>query len=185
MRNFLKTIARTAFGEYSAYHILRRTRGDEAAPLPAQAADYRVVPVDRATIEASPDPLMREQAGYAGDESQAYACMQGDTIAGLCFYWHGARYLKRNFWPLQPTDAKLVQIITAPASRGKKVAGTLIALSGSDMLERGFDRLFARVWHSNEPSLRAFAGARWVRCATVIEINPLRRAQPLRLRFRR
>ncbi|MDQ2988287.1 MAG: hypothetical protein M3R60_04220 [Pseudomonadota bacterium] len=61
----------------------------------------------------------------------------------------------------------------------------LIAGSCADVMRRGFERVFARVWHSNEPSLRAFAGAKWTRCATVIEVNPFRRARPLRFRVSR
>lgn len=53
------------------------------------------------------------------------------------------------------------------------------------MMERGFDGLYARVWHSDEPSLRAFAGAQWTRCASVIDVNPFRRARPLRFRIGR
>lgn len=185
MKNLLKAVARALLGEYSAYYVLRQTREDSPAPLLPQVDGYRIVQVDHATIAASVDPVMRDQAGYAGEESLAYACMDGDRIAGLCFYWYGARYQKRNFWPLESGDAKLVQIITSPSMRGKKVAGTLIAASCSDMMNRGFNRLFARVWHSNHPSLRAFASAGWIQCATVIEIDPMRRGRPSRLRFLR
>jgi RimJ/RimL family protein N-acetyltransferase len=181
MKDLLKAAARALLGEYAAYHVL--SRDNEGAPAPAAGGDYRVVAVDRAAIEASGDPLMREQAGYAGEGAFAYACMHGEQIVGLCFYWHGARYLKRNFWPLKEGEAKLVQIITSPRMRGKRVAGTLITASSADMFQRGFHKVYARVWHSNEPSLRAFAGARWTRCATVVEVNPLRRSQPMRLRF--
>jgi RimJ/RimL family protein N-acetyltransferase len=181
MKAVLKALARALLGEYAAYHVLSRDKQQAPAPL----SGYVVAPVDRAAIEASADPLMREQAGYAGDGAFAYACMHGEQIVGLCFYWHGARYLKRNFWPLKEREAKLVQIITSPQMRGKRVAGTLIAASSADMFAQGFDKVYARVWHSNEPSLRAFAGAQWSRTASVIEINPLRRAQPIRLRFRR
>lgn len=180
MKNLLKALARGLLGEYAAYHVLSRDR--EGAPAPVSA--YRVVAVDRAAIEASSDPLIQEQAGYAGEGAFAYACMHGEQIVGLCFYWHGERYLKRNFWPLKEGEAKLVQIITLPQMRGKRVAGTLIATSSADMFNRGFNKMYARVWHSNEPSLRAFAGAQWKRCASVVEVNPLRRARPMRLRFR-
>jgi hypothetical protein len=183
MKDLLKALARALLGEYAAYHVLRQDRGGAAAA--PQSADYRVVVLERVAIEACPDPLMREQAGYAGEEAIAYACMHGEQIVGLCFYWYGARYLKRNFWPLKAGEAKLVQIITSPQMRGKRVAGTLIAASCADMLGRGFGTVYARVWHSNEPSLRAFAGARWTRCATVVEVNPLRRPRPIRLRLRR
>lgn len=185
MKELLKKLAHAILGDYSVYRVLCRESGAGVAAASGQAATYRVVPVDRDTILASADPLMQEQAGYAGEQALAYACMHGDQIVGLCFYWYGERYLRRNFWPLKSTEAKLVQIITSPQMRGKRVAGTLIAESCADVMQRGFERVFARVWHSNEPSLRAFAGAQWTRCATVIEVNPFRRARPFRFRLHR
>ncbi|WP_395403798.1 GNAT family N-acetyltransferase [Pseudoduganella sp. UC29_106] len=182
MKELLKRLAHLVLGEYSIYQILQRSEGQAAIAAPA-GAGFRITPVTRADIEASNDPVMREQAGYAGEGALAYACWHDDQIAGLCFYWHGARYLPRNFWPLQADEAKLVQVITSPRMRGRKVAGTLIALSCADVMTHGFKRTFARVWHSNTPSLRAFAGAGWTRCAMVIEINPFRQARPWRLRL--
>jgi RimJ/RimL family protein N-acetyltransferase len=52
------------------------------------------------------------------------------------------------------------------------------------MREDGFTRLFARIWHSNEPSRRAFRRAGWQPVGWYLEANPLRRAQPWRLAFR-
>ncbi|WP_426320350.1 GNAT family N-acetyltransferase [Pseudoduganella sp. R-43] len=183
MKALLKQLARAVLGDYSIYRVLQRRASAGPAPMPPQAAGFVIGPVQRAEIEASPDPVMREQAFYAGEGARAYACRDGGQIVGLCFYWYGERYLPRGFWPLQDKQAKLVQIITAPAMRGRKVAPALIAASGADMAAQGFDCLFARVWHNNHPSLRAFAAAGWTRCALVVELNPLRRARPWRLRF--
>jgi GNAT superfamily N-acetyltransferase len=183
MKNLLKALARVVLGDYAPYYILECGPAQGAQPGPAGNARYRVAPIDEAAIRNCPDPLIREQANYAGADALAYACLDGDRIVGICFYWHGARYLTRNFWPLKPREAKLVQIITSPDMRGKKVAGTLIAASCTHVLAAGFERAYARVWHSNEPSLRAFYGAGWTRRALVLELNPLRRKKPMRLRL--
>ncbi|MDC8760585.1 GNAT family N-acetyltransferase [Janthinobacterium fluminis] len=183
MKAWLKIIARAMLGEYSAYYVLSRGQDDGAAARPPQAQHYRVALVDQAAIRRCPDALMREQAAYAGDGALAYACLCGERIVGLCFYWHGARYATRNFWPLKNAEAKLVQIICSPDMRGKKVAATLIAASCADVMRRGFQRAYARVWHSNAPSLRAFAGAGWTRRALLIEVHPFGRKRPLRFRF--
>lgn len=183
MKALLKRLARALLGEYAIYRVLRRSADAGPAPLPAQAAAFAIGPVQRAEIEACPDPVMREQAFYAGEGACAYACRDAGRIVGLCFYWYGERYRPRGFWPLQEGQAKLVQIITSPAMRGRKVAPSLIAASGADMTAQGFDCLFARVWHNNHPSLRAFAAAGWSRCALVVELNPLRRARPWRLKL--
>ena len=101
----------------------------------------------------------------------------------MCFYWFGERYQKRNFLQLKEGEAKLVQIVTDPLMRGKGVAQTLIAMSSLDMQRRGFSRLFARIWHSNTPSLRAFERAGWMRKGLIIEIDPLHRSKPWRFRI--
>lgn len=149
-----------------------------AAPVP-----YRVAEVDEAAIKLSPDALIREQAGYAGPGSYAYGCFDGERIVGLCFYWFGERYRKRNFWPLADREAKLVQIVSHPEFRGRGVATMLIMHSSQDLIDKGFRRTYARIWHSNTPSIRAFERAGWNRIALVLEINPLRRRRPIRLRF--
>ncbi len=181
MKTMLKAMARTLLGEYAPYYILESGQpGAGTAPLnPA----YTVGPIGADEIRACPDPVISGQASYAGPEALAYACRDGERIAGVCFYWHGERYKTRNFWPLKPGEAKLVQIITAPDMRGKKVAGTLIAGSCAQVLQAGFVRAYARIWHSNEPSLRAFAGAGWTRRALILELNPFRREKPMRVRL--
>lgn len=178
MKSLLKAAAHALLGDYAPYIILES--GAATAPV---NPGYTVTPIGADEIRACPDPLIREQAGYAGDGALAYACRDGERIAGICFYWHGARYKTRNFWPLKPDEAKLVQIITAPDMRGKKVAATLIAGWCEQLLGAGFTRAYARVWHSNTPSLRAFASAGWKRRALVLELNPLRRKKPLRVRL--
>lgn len=182
MKTLLKKIGHCLLGDYAAYFIYARS----AEPLFSQEAsgNHRVALVDATVIDASADPLMREQAFYAGAGAHAYACFEDGRIVGLCFYWFGERYLKRNFWPLAQDEAKIVQIVTLPEMRGRGVAGSLITFSFDDMVRKGFSRAYVRIWHSNTPSLRAFERVNWKRIALVVEINPLRRQRPIRLRFR-
>ncbi|OOG60960.1 hypothetical protein B0E49_00095 [Polaromonas sp. C04] len=174
---------RLLLGDYSAYVIYTDMTGRDALQQAGTDARFKVLPVDSADIDACPYPLIREQIGYAGPGAHAYACLEQDRLVGVCFYWFGDRYLKRNFWPLQNSEAKLVQIITLPEMRGAGVATLLIAQSCRDMAAKGFTRVFARIWHSNTPSIKAFKRAGWVRIALVLEINPFRRSRPHRIRL--
>lgn len=183
MKVFAKKLTHIILGEYSAYHVYARSNEGSSPPQLSAASPFRVAEVDESAIKLSPDALIREQAGYAGPGTHAYACFDGDRIVGLCFYWFGERYLKRNFWPLADGEAKLVQIVSLPEIRGRGVATTLIKSSFLDMSEKGFSRSYARIWHSNTPSLRAFERAGWMRVALIIEINPLRRSRPIRMLF--
>jgi RimJ/RimL family protein N-acetyltransferase len=65
--------------------------------------------------------------------------------------------------------------------RGKRIAPALIEASLHDVRRHGFERAYARVWHSNHPSLRAFQSAGWQRVATVVELHPFGRKKPLRI----
>lgn len=183
MKTLIKKLLRCFWGEYSAYYIYA-SPAVASGPVRLQTnSPFRVGPVDDLAITSSQDPLIREQAGYGGPGSHAYACFDENGIVGICFYWFGDRYRTRNYWPLVESEAKLVQIVSIPELRGRGVATQLIAMSSQDMMHKGFSRVYARVWHSNIPSLRAFERAGWARVALVIEVNPLRRKKPIRVRF--
>ena len=184
MKMLIKKLARLLLGEYSPYYIYAHvlvptTRTDSDV----QSVD-RVESVDEAALNASTDALIREQAGYAGKGSHAYAAFKGERIVGVCFYWFGERYRTRNFWPLKDGEAKLVQIVVHPDVRGRGIALRLIRVSSQDLEQKGFRRAYARIWHSNTPSRRAFKRAGWTRIAFVFECNPFRRRQPIHIRLR-
>lgn len=183
MKAFAKKLAHALLGEYAAYYIYARAADGEVKAPAATTQTFRFAQVDASLLHASHDALIREQVDYAGQEAHAYACFADDRIVGVCFYWFGGRYLQRNFWPLADSEVKLVQIIALPDMRGRGVATQLIEWSWSDMMRQGFHKTYARIWHSNTPSLRAFERAGWVRVALVFEMNPLRRSRPIRLRF--
>jgi ribosomal protein S18 acetylase RimI-like enzyme len=175
-----KRLLRRLLGDYGIYYVLTRAC-DQLEPVPAGTA---VVPVDAAMVRASPDPDLRGQSFYAGADALGYGYIENGALASLCFYWYGERYKTRNFWPLQEGEIKLVEIVTAAAMRGRKLAPTLINASLHDVARRGFRRAYARVWHSNTSSLRAFEAAGWERIALVIEIFPFGRATPMRWKKR-
>lgn len=182
-KELAKRLARAFLGEYSIYCIYSRPLENEAPAEMKPSGNFRLETVDGAAIDASPDPLIREQSDYAGFESRAYACFENGRIVGVCFYWFGGRYLQRNFWPLKEREAKLVQIISLPEVRGRGVATALIDRSSRDMGYCGFERLYARIWHSNTPSLRAFERAGWTEVAVVVELNPFRQRRAIRMRL--
>lgn len=186
MKSFLKQLLHLLFGDYAIYHIYTCPTADSAPQRSPGNVRFTMREIGAAELADSADSLIREQTSYLGDDSFAFACFDGERIVGVCFYWFGARYKKqRNFWPLAEHQAKLVQIITLPDMRGREVASTLVALSTSAMCEKDFNRNFARIWHSNTPSLRAFTRAGWRYVTTVVEINPLRRRRPFRIRLGR
>jgi ribosomal protein S18 acetylase RimI-like enzyme len=179
-----RSIARLVFSEYSLYRIYLSPAASPIFASTASTQSRRITLVDKATIEGQASTLLKAQAGYAGDGAVAYACFEGEYMAGLCFYWYGSRYRARNFWPLNDDEAKLVQIITLDEYRGRGIAPALIAESFADLASRGFARAFARIWHSNHASLRAFEKAHWSRIAFAGDLHFRTFTQPLRVRVR-
>ena len=183
-KRIAKTIARVILGEYAAYYIYVSPDKSQDTHQFEARSNRKIRRIHQNEIESSNESLVRDQSFYLGEGALAYASYLDDQIAGLCIYWHGERYRKRNFWPLKDREAKLVQIVTLPGYRGAGIATELIILSCMDVLKNGFDKTYARIWHSNTPSIRAFERAGWSRLALVFELNPLRLNQPIRLRFR-
>lgn len=184
LKSFFKKLARALFGPYEIYYIYTLSCEDTDLSASGWKSDTTVKPIDITPVEPLPTGLILENAGYFGAGSQAYVYENCETILGVCFYWWGNRYKTRGFWPLSEHEAKLVHIVTDSKARGRGVATKLISQSSTHMFHVGYIRLFARIWHSNLPSLKAFEKAGWTKVATVIQLYPFRRKTPLRLTWR-
>lgn len=180
MKTLVKKLARWLLGEYSPYYIYAHALAPAAHSSQDAGAVFQVRLVDETALSTSSDALIRAQTGYAGEGSHAYAAYDGERIVGVCFYWFGERYRTRNFWPLADGEAKLVQIVVVPDARGRGIASRLIKASSPDLMQQGFRRAYARIWHSNTPSVRAFERAGWTRIAFVFECYPFGRRQAWR-----
>jgi len=185
MTALLKKAALTLLGDYAIYFVYRFEKGAAPPAAPARERALAFERLDEATARASVDPLVQSQIEYVGAGAWAFACLDGPRVVGLCFYWAGERYKRRNFWPLAADEAKLVQIVVLPEMRGRGIAADLIAWSSQAMLAQGFAQLFARIWHSNKPSWHAFERAHWTRAALVVDIYPFKRPKALRIRIGR
>jgi GNAT superfamily N-acetyltransferase len=124
-----------------------------------------------------PSALSREwfknEAFYAGEGSIGFALdTKTFSKAAICWYWYGSRYEQDSgFWHLKPRDALLMMIRTHESCYGQGLATKLIQATSICVTAKGFDRLFARIWWSNKPSLLAFRRAGWSPVAFVVTIN--------------
>lgn len=181
MNRLFKRVARFLLGDYAPYYIYHWDCNEGPVSLGGhESLDVRLL--DDVSVKSIGDSRIQEQLGYCGSEAFCFGCFLDNQLAGVCFYWYGERYKKRNFWPLKEREAKLVQIIVMPEMRGRGIASRLIRYSALEMKRQGFSDLYARIWHSNCPSLSAFERAGWRRVAFVAEINPFRAAHPIRIR---
>lgn len=168
----VKRVARALAGDYSIYRIYASGDVEKTAPIDPGETPLTVEKSSGDFLASQPSSLISQQAGYGGTGTDVYVCRNNNKIVGVCFYWSGDRYRQRNFWPLKIDEAKLVQIVVEPDQRGMGVAPFLIKQSCNDMLRSDKNKCYARIWHSNTPSIRAFEKAGWSRVATVIEAFP-------------
>lgn len=164
MSRLFRTLQKVGAG-YERYRIFALFRPGDA---PIGDSGVRVACLDDAeALASSSSPELRALVHYTGTEALAFGLYAGSELAGACFYWFGERYRARGFIELPAGAAKLVQITTAPAFRGRGLAPILIQQSAQAMFARGFTPLYARVWHSHAASIRAFRKAGWTETSMV------------------
>ncbi|PHZ83674.1 GNAT family N-acetyltransferase [Paremcibacter congregatus] len=178
MHTFIKKTAKLIFRDYQIYKIyFIDIQNYELSNLDINLQELSGV---FRPIQLSDD----HSAGFSGPEAYGYeylSSLSHTEALAQCWYWYGERYKVRNFWPLNEKEAKLVDIETTQKARGMGIAPALIAYSCAQMKENGFKKLYARIWHSNKPSIKAFSKAGWQPLKTIIEFYFLGRK--LRLEF--
>ena len=152
----LKTLAHIVFGEYALYEIYALSL-NHAEPTKTFERDLVLAPIlDPAELAAAPAEEVRQLARYAGPDAACFAAWKQGKMAAACWFWFGETYKQRNFWPLGEGEAKLVQITVDQEFRGQGIARQLLRYAADVMRQRDFKQLFARIWHSNLASIKAF-----------------------------
>lgn len=180
LNRLLKVSFKAMFGDYELYGIFQGPGNSQALSAPVE-----VIELSEEQLAKSPHQRIRRLAAYAGNDAKGFGILEDGSLVCGCWYWFGERYRsQRGFWPLESTDAKLVQITTAPGAEGRSLAKRLIAQSARSMANLGFERLFARIWIGHKASERAFEAAGWLRIATVVVLHPPWAKRPLRLQWK-
>jgi len=175
MLGLLRRLLLTVFGEYTVFRILHKRLNalDDAAPLD-----------ERCQVVSMPGDVQHRD-GYAGDGAYGFAVIDAGIALCTCWVWFGERYRTRNYWPLEHAQGKVIALETQPQARGQGLAVALLNYIARALAERGFTDLYARVWHSNKASIRAFHKAGWISHALVIEFDLLGKRRRIVLRTRR
>ena len=178
MKAAIRGIAHVLLGDYELYRIFRRDLDPAETSPPAGVTFEPILSPD--VLLSSPDPDLKSHAVYAGDGAHGFGAWVDGRLAGSCWYWMPERYRRdRNFWPLRDDEAKLVQIGVSASVQGRGIGGALMHYAEARMARLGVHRAYARIWHSNDPSIRMFLKAGWEPVASVTVIRPL----GMRLRF--
>jgi ribosomal protein S18 acetylase RimI-like enzyme len=157
----------------------------EGMELPASGG-LRFSPIDDVSrILQSPDPALRRQAWKREADAWAFGASVGDELAAVCWFQARETYRRHGgLFKLGANEAELVQITTAEAFRGRGVAAKLIEYAAAEMRKQDFRKLYAKIWHDNVASLRAFERAGWKRNARFFSFRLRRLKAPVVLRFR-
>ena len=157
--------------------FLHQKGGNPAVPVYSPAAGLVVsllVPEDAAALERSPDADLRRYSASSGPAGvRRFAARMNGEFAGITTYYFGEEYLRANgFYELDPSEAELADLFTAARFRGLGIAKAMIVFSQDWMHREGFHTLYAKVWHSNTPSSKAFRAAGWTDAAFFVRLYP-------------
>ncbi len=177
IRELVKKMANVVVGDYAIFDVYA---WEAARDIDFPLGNVTIRSVTKEELAECSDPVLRQRACYGGDGAEGYGAFLDGKLVGVCWFWYGERYKTRDFWPLGAFEAKLVEIVVTPGSRGYGVGSKLWLTGAIRMSERGFQRLYARIWHSNRASIRSCTNAGWYKVARVVELHPLGRKKPWR-----
>lgn len=183
-KRLLEFFRRRGF-DYSCFKVFSTTLDDgSSAMLDALPDGYRCDEISPEELRNSPFAALRECEWYGGPGAFLYGLRRKDgVLTCLQCLWFGDRFRKQGFWPLGDKDAASVHLATAEEERGKGLATFLKQQTGRRMYERGFVRLYSRIWWTNTSSLRVSEKAHWSHVATILEVTLPWRQEPVRLVF--
>lgn len=135
-------------------------------------------------IACSPHPELRRQAWRREADAWAFGAWMESELAAVCWFQARETYRRRGgFFRLAADEAELVQITTAEKFRGRGIAKVLIEYAACQMGANGFRRLYAKVWHDNKPSIRAFQNAGWKLKSRFVSLRVRGKERPVIVRL--
>ena len=160
----------------------RKEPGEAPGPLEFRA----MTDEDLAEIAQSSDPGLRNRSGRCRPGLKRFGAWMNGELAGVCGFEFGEEYLRAEaFFPLGGDQAELTDIFTCSNKRGAGVARRLIRFSTEQMHGAGFHSLYAKVWHSNHLSSRAFLAAGWSEYCFFVRLQPKGNRRVWHLEWRR
>jgi len=168
VKQLFKNILATLVRDYAIYKIYSLPLTCEANE-PASVDGFEFAEIETEDQISSQSPELNSTRGYFGKQSHGFGVFSDDELAAAIWFWYGARYQSRNFWPLNPGEAKLVQVTTGASFQKRGLGAALMNYAIPRMKALGFTTLYARIWHSNIPSIKLFEKTGWQKSAFVFE----------------
>jgi GNAT superfamily N-acetyltransferase len=156
-------------GEYQLWRIYSIAASQCREP----DRNFDIRPIDDLSIFAQPEleeALRRSNWNKPG--AIGFAAWREDILEGVCWFWPGPLLTERNVGR-QPEDcAELIQITVARKQQGKGTGPALINFAGRRLHEAGYRRLYAQIWRTNKPSMKAFEKAGWKQVGWFLQLQP-------------
>lgn len=167
----LKRILHWMFGDYHFWKVFVLDLPVSPQSLPP---GITIRPIDPDDFDTKGDVGVAERMASAGENSQGLALYVNDDLAAVQWCWWGPRYEAERggrSWRIPPDAAKSVAWYTLPHHRGRGYMALLSREMAALMWQRGFTRLYTRIWHSHHSSIRASRKAGWKPVGSYIELE--------------
>lgn len=183
MAAFHKSVLRFALGRYQYWKIFFIDLPQPPVTLPA---GVRIMPITAALLREAADEGLRDRAEFGGEGAEGFGLFLEDELVAVQWYWGRDRHWTERqgrSWPLGATELKSVGLYTLPAYRGRGYAKYLKLHTAHLISERGFTRIYSRIWHSHRSSIAVSERTGWRKAGSYIEIEPAGKRFDLRLPF--
>ncbi len=180
-RSLLKEALHLGLGDYQYWKVFYIDLPQPAAELPE---GIRVEPITPEDLDGVVDEGLLQRREFGGEGAQGFGLFRDDELVAVQWYWWGARYeaeRQGRSWRLPEGAAKSTGLYTLPQHRGQGYAALLKRQTAYLMSQRGFTRLYSRIWHSHKSSIRVSEKTGWRVAGSYIEICPFSRRIQLRL----
>ncbi|OOG24900.1 GNAT family N-acetyltransferase [Thioalkalivibrio denitrificans] len=183
-RGVLKWFLHTSLGDYQYWKVYSVDLPYPYPELPAGVAIREVSPEDLAAL-VSDERIYGED--YWGDEALGFGLFVNGELASLQGVWWGERYMRERqgrSWRIPDGAVKTHNLHTISAYRGRGYASLLKRYVLAELGERGFRKVYARIWHSHTNSIRVSRRAGMRLVGAYIEVCPFGKRIELRIPFR-
>lgn len=183
---FLALLRRMGF-DYSCFRVFSLLVDGVATEKGETLPDgYRFAELSVSDLTECPFPELRDCDEYAGSGSYIFGIFRDDgALVCVQCIWFGQRYRRVRFWPIEAQAAVSMHLVTVASEQSKGLGTKLKRYSAEQMRQKGFTRLYSRIWWTNVASVRVSEKAGWSHVGTTLELLVPGFRRPLRIAVRR